>query len=335
MLYERRKMNKSPIISVILPVYNAEKFAHEAINSILKQTITDFELLIINDGSTDRSNEIIEGFKDSRIKVIQNQKNLGLIGTLNKGFNLAKGQFIARMDADDISIPNRFEKQLAYLTNHPEIDILGTQIKVFGTENYISKFNTDQEEIEIQLYFESMINHPTVMIRREFLVKHKLKFDTQFPHCEDWGLWLNSLSYHAKFKNLPDILLNYRVEGQNISIKNKDTELERHYNLYAAFLPNLLENVTPAVVQTHMACSKGIVKKLTPKEINNHFRLLQKAFIFNGYKPLTVKKILAQKKNKLFYKFADKNLGQAFIFMLINNYTFKFNYYRYLFSKLR
>ncbi len=122
----------NPKVTVLMPVYNAEKYLKTAIESILKQTFSDFELLIINDGSTDGSEEIIRSFNDKRIRLFNNEQNLGIIKTLNKGLNLAKGEYIIRMDADDISLPDRLELQVKYMEENPGIGISGTQARIFG-----------------------------------------------------------------------------------------------------------------------------------------------------------------------------------------------------------
>ena len=116
--------SSQPVISVILPVYNAERFLREAIDSVLKQTFVDFEFIILNDGSTDKTEDIILSYKDPRIRYVKNEKNLKLIKTLNKGVDMARGKYIARMDADDISLPERFEKEVAYLEAHPDVAVV-------------------------------------------------------------------------------------------------------------------------------------------------------------------------------------------------------------------
>jgi len=132
-------MKDEPLISVVMPVYNTEKFVAEAIESILAQTFTDFEIIIIDDCSTDKSWQIIQDFseKDQRIVTIQNSENQGLARSLNKGLKIAKGQFIARMDADDISMPQRFEIQLDFLKNHPDVGVVGSTVKfIHGIMTY-------------------------------------------------------------------------------------------------------------------------------------------------------------------------------------------------------
>ena len=121
-----------PKISVVMPAYNAENYIREAIDSILAQTFRDFEFLIIDDGSTDHTVEIIRSYSDSRIRLYQNERNMGVAATLNRGLDLARGEYIARMDADDISLPERFAKQAAYMDAHPDVAVCGSNIILFS-----------------------------------------------------------------------------------------------------------------------------------------------------------------------------------------------------------
>ena len=127
----------NPKVTVLMPVYNGEKYLKEAITSILLQTFDDFEFLIINDGSSDASVDIIQSFRDPRIRLVHNDTNIGLIATLNKGLKLAHGKYVARMDQDDISLPRRLEKQTYFMDNNPDVGVCGTWIKLFMGLDYI------------------------------------------------------------------------------------------------------------------------------------------------------------------------------------------------------
>ena len=212
---------KSPLITVLMAVYNGEKYLREAIESILTQSYTDFEFLIINDGSSDRTEEIIVSYNDERIRYIKNDKNLKLIASLNKGLDLAKGEYIARMDADDISLPNRLEKQVKFMENNPEVGLLGTCVRTIGLEdNFDIKYMEGHDQIRLKLLFDNYITHPTVMLRSEILKKNNLKYP-DLLHTEDYALWV-LLSNYAKIEILPEILLHYRCHGNNISELHKD-----------------------------------------------------------------------------------------------------------------
>jgi len=209
-------LNK-PLVTVLMPVFNAEDFLTESINSILNQTYDYFELLIINDGSTDRSLEIIEEFKDDRIKVVSLEKNSGIIYVLNLGLEIARGDYLARMDADDISLPERLEKQVDFLENNPNIGCLGTNFQWldnYNQESWIKYF--DSTNINIALLFECTICHPTVMLRMEIIRCHKLTYPTKYPHAEDYAFWMN-MSQKVKLANLKEVLLIYRKHEKQIS----------------------------------------------------------------------------------------------------------------------
>ena len=191
-------MSNIPDISVIMPVYNGGLYLKEAINSILSQSFKNFELIILNDASTDNSEEVIVSFSDKRIHYVKNESNVGLIKTLNKGLSLAQGKFIARMDQDDISLPNRFQKQINFLNHHPEINVVSSKL-IFIDEKGNDKdyWNDDYETTtidEIKNYMPKLncIGHPTVMVRAETM--KYFGYNKLLEYSEDWGLWLTLLS---------------------------------------------------------------------------------------------------------------------------------------------
>lgn len=201
------------MISVVLPAYNAELYLKEAIDSILTQTFIDFELIILNDGSTDQTENIILSYDDSRIVYIKNEQNLGLIGTLNKGMALAKGKYIARMDADDICFPERFEKQVAFLESNKEYIICGTSAYRFHDDIIDRKaFNVplNDENIRVRLLFNSGFIHPSVMFLAEVVRAHHIVFNEAYKYAEDYFFWMDLLKYGKGF-NLKEKLLYYRV----------------------------------------------------------------------------------------------------------------------------
>jgi glycosyltransferase involved in cell wall biosynthesis len=216
---------KRPLVSILMAVYNGEKYLREAIESMLNQTYTNFEFLIINDGSIDTTEDIILSYKDERIHYIRNEQNLMLIASLNKGLDLANGKYIARMDADDISMPERLEKQVEYLEKNPEIGVLGSWVEIIGKEEpMIIQLKTNFYDIRIELMFHNYLCHPSVMINNLLLKKHHLKYPN-FLHAEDYGLWVEIAKY-GTIEILPEILLKYREHGGNISLtlKNKQKE---------------------------------------------------------------------------------------------------------------
>ena len=219
-------MDKTVKITVLLPVYNAEKHLRACIDSILAQTFQHFSVLIINDGSNDGSVDIIQSYNDARIVFINRSENKGLINTLNEGLSKIHTQYIARMDADDIALPNRLEKQFAFMEAHPEVGLCGGQMLVFGKYEEVWDLPESHNKICAELLFKNKICHPTVMLRSAVLNQYKLDYTGPYMHLEDYYLW-HQLKHKTRFHNLPDVLINYRLEGQNITAQNQDTEKQR------------------------------------------------------------------------------------------------------------
>lgn len=215
------------LISVVLPAYNADLYLKEAIDSILAQTFIDFELIVLNDGSTDKTEEIILSYNDNRIVYIKNEKNLGLIATLNKGICFAKGKYIARMDADDICFPERFAKQVEFLEKNQEYVICGTFVYLFIEKiekKKVAKYPEVDSAIRMRSIFNSPFAHPTVMFRRDIIIDNNLKYSKEYKYAEDYGLWIDLLEY-GKGYNLTKPLLYYRITpNSQTAIGNSNTE---------------------------------------------------------------------------------------------------------------
>ena len=209
----------NPLISVLLPVYNAQDYLRESIDSILGQTFTDFELIIINDGSTDGSKAIIDSYADPRIMIID-QKNAGLPVSLNRAIAKAKGKYLARQDADDVSLPTRLSEQAAYLESHADCALLGTWAQIIEKDNLTNRTLThpcENGEIQIKLLFYNCFVHSSVMIRKATLNQCGIypEDPEKFPP-EDYDLWLR-ITQVAQVANLPKMLLQYRELPGSIS----------------------------------------------------------------------------------------------------------------------
>ncbi len=222
----------APKVTVLMPVYNGEKYLREAIDSILSQIFTDFEFLIINDGSTDQSVAIINSYHDPKIRLVHNEKNLGLIYTLNKGLGLSRGDYIARMDCDDISLRGRLKTQVDFLENHPDVAVLGTSVKTLGANKDIWKYPKRNDEIKFELLFRSVLAHSSVIFRTGL---EGLVYDEKYENAEDYELWCRLIERY-KFHNLQTPLVKYRIhEGQESEInkenQNKTTDKIRREQL--------------------------------------------------------------------------------------------------------
>ena len=226
-------MANQSLVTVLMPVYNAAPFLYEAIASILQQTFTGFEFIIINDGSTDNSEQIILGFNDPRIRYIKNETNLKLIATLNKGFAVANGKYIVRMDADDVSLNNRLECQVKYMEANTEVVMAGSWFESIGDVRKVVKYETDINLIRFKMLYQTQFCHPTVIIKKSVLKELDVLFDPTYLHAEDYDLF-SRLSYKFKVSNIPEVLLQYRVHATNVSVIYKDIQIENSLKVIAA-----------------------------------------------------------------------------------------------------
>lgn len=204
-------------VSIVMPVYNAAHFLAESISSILQQSFSDFELIIIDDGSSDESVRIIESFRDSRIKFHQNNENRNLVYTLNKGLSLAQGKYILRMDADDIALAHRIQTQVDFMEANPQVGICGSWYEMFDGGSGIGKNPVEHNEIKASLLFFNVIAHPTVIMRRELLDKYNLRYEKYL--AEDFDLWQRA-SFCFELHNIPEVLLRYRIHKGSYSQVN-------------------------------------------------------------------------------------------------------------------
>lgn len=234
-----------PIISVLLPVYNGEKFLKEAIDSVLGQSFTSFELLIIDDGSTDDSCNIVLGYNDSRIRFLRNQKNIGLIKTLNKGLEIAKGNYLARIDADDYMHPTRLEQQVRFLDAHNDYVLVGSSVQLvrdgIEIEGDILKYYSDHDDIVFSMSFYCPFIHPSIMLRMGIVREYQLKFDSGYLHAEDYEFWTRLVRF-GKVYNLDENLTYYRVHFNQISNVHLDLQKKQMKKIQVKFLNENLLN---------------------------------------------------------------------------------------------
>jgi glycosyltransferase involved in cell wall biosynthesis len=215
----------TPKVTVIMPVYNGEKYIALAIQSILNQTFPNFELIIINDGSTDTSKKIAESFSDPRIRILDQDKNLGLVATRNRGFKEARGEYIALLDADDTTSPDRLEREATFLDTHPNFGLVGSQVRLIdqnGTPTGVKwEESVPSEKLPIRLLFGNCFSQSSLMLRKEALPREWYK--EGFAPAEDYELWVRILE-SWKAWNLPTVLLNYRIHGKNTSETKRDMQ---------------------------------------------------------------------------------------------------------------
>lgn len=261
-------MRISPLVTILMPVYNGAPFLRTAIESMLAQTFTNFEFLIIDDGSTDSSVAIVESYADSRIRLVKNERNLRLVATLNRGLELARGELVARMDCDDISLPNRLAAQVDFMDTHPEVAALGTAIRFMDSQGTLQTvWRPPQEHVSIcwALLFGSALPHPTVMMRKDVIRRMGAYSSRGNVACEKYGgqdyeLWQRlaqsdrvnqetdcnresefgtedyqlwqKMAHSNRLANLPQVFLHYRVHSTNVTVSYR-SENERNINQIA------------------------------------------------------------------------------------------------------
>jgi len=274
-------MKRMPLVSVIMPAFNCAKYIGEAIESILSQTFTDFEFIIIDDGSKDETHNLLLGYveKDTRIRLIRNEKNLGIATSFNKGLRIAKGKYIARMDADDISMPSRFEQQIAFLFKHPSVGVLGTTAKVINEHGETMDryfVPADHSMIAWALPFGHDFANPTVMIRAK-VIKKAGGYFAETSIAEDVELWIK-LAETTRFANIQKDLLIYRTHPQATSrIKNK---MQREDALIARekFISRMIGTPIPHEMMIWLRESQTKYHSLTSSQIQSTIGVLTQLY---------------------------------------------------------
>lgn len=240
----------TPAITVLMPVHNAEEHIREAIESILVQTFNDFEFLIVDDGSTDSTRDIVRTYNDPRIKLVKNTKNRGTVHVLNQGIELARGKYIARMDADDISLPKRLEKQFAFMERNPSIGISGSAMRLIkkGKLKNTRKQPCTNEELKIQLLFGTCFFHPTVILRTDLAKTHP--YPDNLVYTQDYNYWTN-LADKTQFANLDETLLHFRTHETQISHTKAGLQISNARTIRTAYLQKLFGHCSDNEIDIH------------------------------------------------------------------------------------
>jgi glycosyltransferase involved in cell wall biosynthesis len=291
-------VNTRPLVSVLMPVYNAEKHLKEAIDSILIQSYAHFEFLIINDGSKDRSETIIKSCKDERITLIINPENKGLIYSLNYGISLCKGKYIVRMDADDISLPERIEEQIKFMEQHPEVSVCGcdyTQFTAASETRYHAASNHD--EILSFMIFNSSVVHPSLILRTSVLQTLDPVFNAGYQHSEDYELWSKLITV-SKFSAVNKLLFRYRIHESQVTNVHNTQQLASANKVRKELLNKLGFTYTE---QEFSLLSQMAAHSLfdTKKEVETLERFFEKLIVQNDtlkkIDPAVFRKVIAYK----------------------------------------
>lgn len=270
-------MNKEIEISVLMSVYNTNhQYLRMAIESILTQTFKNFEFLIIDDNSTDGSLEIIKEYKqkDNRIVLIENKNNIGLTKSLNKGLAISKGKYIARMDADDISLPRRLERQFKWMEENTHISVLGSFVFINKKAGLINRgFNENPEIDKIQMLFRNAgVSHPTAFFRKSFLDEHNIKYDESIKKSQDYAIWYECINNGGVIGRLSEILLFYRIHNGQISAASHE-QMECSNMVTKKVLTALIGECSDEILKLHCSLVEGI-PKLNKNIYISHLKIL-------------------------------------------------------------
>ncbi|WP_417939630.1 glycosyltransferase family 2 protein [Flavobacterium sp. RS13.1] len=305
--------HKNPKITVLMPVYNCELYIRESIESILNQTFDDFEFLIIDDASTDSTVDKIKMYNDKRIKLIEKSLNTGLTNSLNYGLAIAKGEYIARMDGDDISLPKRFEKQIAFLDQNQDVILCGTLYKIIGTEK-VCEHPLFHDEIKVKLISGCYIAHPTVMIRKFILEQNKISYDSTKEPAEDYDLW-SRLAFLGKLSNIGEVLLHYRVHPLQVSILRREKQIKISDQIKIRMLQKVMPSLKIDFDKFVLIESQKWVKVLIQKLILYDRLMIENSYI-NTYDSKYFLDFINQEKISIWKQFSQKKESYSLLNLL-------------------
>ena len=267
----------APMISVIMPSFNTPvEMLAKAVDSILEQTYANFELIIIDDCSTDASVEYLASLQDQRVKIIRNRQNMGITKSLNVGLSHARGEYIARMDSDDICLPQRFEKQLAFMEANPDVIVCGTWFQAFGDASYTTKrVIPEQAYLQCSFLFGNTYGlcHPTAFFRGDMLRQYGIRYDENLPTAQDYGMWTLCAQY-GKIANVEEVLLNYRVHNGQISVAKRQLQMQCALRVQTAILRRIMPEITEEKAQLHVKMCRD---RKPDKKLASWIRELEKA----------------------------------------------------------
>ena len=274
MINKMEMITDQPEISVIMCVYNTkEEYLREAIQSILNQTFKNYEFIIINDASDIKTVEILKQYKDRRIKLITNNKNVGLTASLNIGLKHAIGKYIARMDSDDYSYENRFEKQYNYMEKHLKIDILGSWVNENEKINFCGGIIPTECRKVKMLFLNYGIVHSTAFIRKSFLEKNQLMYDENIKKAQDYKLWVDCFRKGATMNVYPEVLVKYRTHEKQISKVCVGEQNQYMYLIKQDLITELAPDISEIEKKQMIYPDKQILSK---QELNRLFVNLEK-----------------------------------------------------------
>ena len=313
---------KQPLISVIMSTYNEEKYIETSLKSLLNQTFKEFEIIIVDDASTDNTKQLIQNLQDERIRLICNEENQGLTKNLNKALKYVTGKYIARMDGDDIAFPTRFEKQVQYMEKHPETMLVSCYTKSFGDSDLVFALPDDSEVLKVRMLVRPVYAHPGFMMRRE-LIEAGYQYNEEYRTAQDYE-FASRVAEKYKMGLVPEVLLLYRVHKKQISAKAGNQQFDNADKIRK----RQLERLGVQLSETEWKNYQDLVKESKVdclESFDKVYELIQKMLRSNEMTRIYDPKIMEKTLKRMLYTWVirNKNMKHLLAFPKVCRYQVK------------
>ena len=293
-------------VTLLIPNYNNAAYLEDCLKSIQKQTYTDFKILIVDDGSTDNSVEIIEQFPDNRIQLIQKEKNSGIVDTLNVGLEAISSEYMMRMDGDDLMTENRIEKLVQFLDRNPDFGICGSGIQQFGLSDKKMIYETNPLKNRANLIFGHSIGHASCIFRMDTIKQHNIRYSNGYKYLEDYKIFYD-LSQVTKMTSIPDLLYLYRQEDYNQESVYASTKKTGFLKIYCEILSLLHFQSPEQSAVLHYELNKNVPCSFSKKDYKNHLKqLISQNKTYTIFPKKELKQKLSDIYTVLFYRLVDQ-----------------------------
>lgn len=313
---------KQPLISVIMSTYNEEKYIETSLKSLLNQTFKEFEIIIVDDASTDNTKQLIQNLQDERIRLICNEENQGLTKNLNKALKYVTGKYIARMDGDDIAFPTRFEKQVQYMEKHPETMLVSCYTKSFGDSDLVFALPDDSEVLKVRMLVRPVYAHPGFMMRRK-LIEAGYQYNEEYRTAQDYE-FASRVAEKYKIGLVPEVLLLYRVHKKQISAKAGNQQFDNADKIRK----RQLERLGVQLSETEWKNYQDLVKESKVdclESFDKVYELIQKMLRSNEMTKIYDPKIMEKTLKRMLYTWVirNKNMKHLLAFPKVCRYQMK------------
>jgi len=316
-------------ITILMPNYNNAPFLDEAVQSMLDQSFGQFVFLIVDDGSTDNSIEIIQRYQDPRIKLICKEKNSGIVDTLNIGLEHTHTKYFVRMDGDDTCHPDRLKILFEYMETHPHIGVCGSHIQLFGNSKDVWKQELDTNKIKARMIYSNGVTHGPSIFRTQLLKDNGITYRNRHPYMEDYDLFIR-LKHFTEFAHVDATLYNYRMLQHNSTVKNKDSQVNRYFNIYK----DVLEEMKLEASHENLAAHAGLFGRITPELPFKTYQnwgntLIRQNELLGIYPKPEFKAIIAEAWDKLFFRISPVSWRKSFGYFMVSK-KIKWVHFSYL-----